>query len=215
MKESRIWEKRTVSLTSETSTTTKRSLSLPVGSPSASSGGTPWSPACPAIGRSTPVWQPPAWLASPPARSLLRSCNVVVVRLNCFLPPWARTSCTAACHGVIGDGVVPHHAKGVGVRMRRITSSCSSTTMEASGSMDSNVFVASSKVSSLLAMRHHGDVSVILRHHVPTDSNMSSFSHTLTFPDEWSWRDFRERRVNVPVNIGGTTRPSRANPPLP
>ena len=23
-----------------------------------------------------------------------------------------------ACHGVIGDGVVPHHAKGVGVRMR-------------------------------------------------------------------------------------------------
>ncbi|AJE05383.1 hypothetical protein BBMN23_0411 [Bifidobacterium adolescentis] len=44
---------------------------------------------------------------------------------------------------------------------------------------------------------------------------MSSFSHTLTFPDEWPWRDFRERRVNVPVNIGGTTRPSRANPPIP
>ena len=89
-----IPEGRTVSLTSETSTTTKRSLSLPTITFSQ-------------FGRDTVVtglsgdWPINACLATsrmvgfPAFGAFFGSCNVVVVRLNCFLPPWARTSCTA------------------------------------------------------------------------------------------------------------------------
>ena len=94
MKESRTWEKRMVSLTSEISTTTNFSLSLPTmtfsqfGRDTEAAGSSLRCPisACLAASR----------VAGLPALGAdCATCAVVVVRSNCFLPPSLRTSRTA------------------------------------------------------------------------------------------------------------------------
>ena len=59
---------------------------------------------------------PHGWL--PCFRSLLRLMQRGRGQAELLLAAVGTDLVHRACHGVIGDGVVPHHAKGVGVRMR-------------------------------------------------------------------------------------------------
>ncbi len=210
MNESRICENRTLSLTSLMSTTTKLSLSLPTIIFSQFGRET--------VRRSRRLLPyqclsgnfPYGWF--PCFRRLLGSCKVVVVRLELFLAAVGTDLVHCACHGVIGDGVVPHHAKGVGVRMRAYHfvmlvnyDGC----QRQYGQQRVGRIIQCIIIGIML-------VTIAMCQITPPRAyrfNHVSFLHTLTFPDEWPSLDFRERRVNALVNIGGTTR-AVANMPI-
>ena len=131
---------------------------------------------------------------------------VVVVKSNCLLPPQERTSCTArstVSSAMASSRTTPSaYADGCA----RITSSCSSTTTDANGSMESNALVASSNVSSSASCSSSSLRCVSERHHEPKDSTMVSLLHTLEAPQLATPPLVREHKVNALVNFDGTTR---------
>ena len=179
IKESRTCENRTLSLTSLISTTTRLSLSLPTmtfnqfGLDTVAVG--LLSGCCP-ISACFAAWRAEGL---PAFGVCCATYAVVVVRSNCFLPPKERTSRTARStlsSMMTSSRTTPsEYAEGCA----RITSSCSSTTTEANGSMESNALVASSNVSSS-ASCSSSLRCVNERHHEPKDSTMIPFSHTPT-----------------------------------